>query len=44
MTDAPLQKCRDCGHTTQENTVGTPNSSCPERAAVYATHRYEVIA
>lgn len=40
---APLMECRDCGKRTRESTVGTPTGSCPERAAVYACHRYEVV-
>jgi len=39
----PLMECRDCGQRIRENTVGTPVGSCPEREAVYATHRYEVV-
>lgn len=40
---APLMECRDCGKRTRESTVGVPVGSCPEREAVYATHRYEVV-
>jgi len=43
MSDAPLQQCKDCGHTTRKRTVGVPNESCPEREQIYATHRYEVL-
>jgi len=41
--NAPLMECRDCGKRTRKRTVGTPVGSCPERDAVYACHRYQVV-
>jgi len=40
----PKLKCKDCGKVTQENTIGAPTGSCPEREQVYACHQYEVLS